>query len=100
MRSESTAGAARGFGNRLTRSVPAPLLPSASTVPIYEYRCPNGHVFERFQPISAPAPEVCDECGTGPVQLVLYPVASVPATIKPEAMSDAAPPAGDGGAAP
>ena len=44
-------------------------------MPIYEYRCPNGHVFERFQPISAPAPEVCDECGTGPVQLVLYPVA-------------------------
>ena len=75
MRSESTAGAARGFGNRLTRSVPAPLLPSASTVPIYEYRCPNGHVFERFQPISAPAPEVCDECGAAPVQLVLYPVA-------------------------
>ena len=75
MRSESTAGAARGSGNRLTRSVPAPLLPSASTVPIYEYRCPNGHVFERFQPISAPAPEVCDECGAAPVQLVLYPVA-------------------------
>jgi putative FmdB family regulatory protein len=44
-------------------------------VPTYEYRCPNGHVFERFQPISAPAPEVCDECGVGPVQLVLYPVA-------------------------
>ena len=51
------------------------MLPSASTVPTYEYRCPNGHVFERFQPISAPAPEVCDECGAGPVQLVLYPVA-------------------------
>jgi putative FmdB family regulatory protein len=44
-------------------------------VPIYEYRCPNGHVFERFQSISAPAPEVCDECGAAPVQLVLYPVA-------------------------
>jgi putative FmdB family regulatory protein len=44
-------------------------------VPTYEYRCPNGHVFERFQPISAPAPEGCDECGVGPVQLVLYPVA-------------------------
>jgi putative FmdB family regulatory protein len=44
-------------------------------VPIYEYRCPNGHHFERFQSITAPAPEKCDECGASPVELVLYPVA-------------------------
>lgn len=44
-------------------------------MPIYEYRCPEGHVFERFQSMSAPAPEVCDVCGVGPLQLVLYPVA-------------------------
>ena len=44
-------------------------------MPIYEYRCPNGDVFERFQSMTAPAPEVCDVCGTGPVELVLYPVA-------------------------
>jgi putative FmdB family regulatory protein len=44
-------------------------------VPIYEYRCPNGHHFERFQAITAPAPEKCDECGASPVELVLYPVA-------------------------
>jgi len=44
-------------------------------VPIYEYRCPNGHVFERFQSMTAPAPENCDVCGAAPVQLVLYPVA-------------------------
>ncbi|HVM57677.1 MAG TPA: zinc ribbon domain-containing protein [Gaiellaceae bacterium] len=44
-------------------------------MPIYEYRCPNGHVFERFQAITAPAPEVCDVCGASPVELVLYPVA-------------------------
>jgi putative FmdB family regulatory protein len=44
-------------------------------VPIYEYRCPEGHVFERFQSMTAPAPEACDECGASPVQLVLYPVA-------------------------
>jgi len=44
-------------------------------LPIYEYRCPNGHVFERFQAITAPAPEVCDVCGASPVELVLYPVA-------------------------
>ncbi len=44
-------------------------------MPIYEYRCPEGHVFERFQPITAPAPETCDVCGAAPVELVLYPVA-------------------------
>jgi putative FmdB family regulatory protein len=44
-------------------------------VPIYEYRCPNGHHFERFQAMTAPAPERCDVCGASPVELVLYPVA-------------------------
>jgi len=44
-------------------------------VPIYEYRCPNGHVFERFQSMTAPAPEKCDVCGAAPVEVVLYPVA-------------------------
>ena len=44
-------------------------------MPIYEYRCPNGHHFERFQAMTAPAPQACDECGASPVELVLYPVA-------------------------
>jgi putative FmdB family regulatory protein len=44
-------------------------------VPIYEYRCPNGHLFERFQSMTAPAPEKCDVCGASPLELVLYPVA-------------------------
>jgi putative FmdB family regulatory protein len=44
-------------------------------VPIYEYRCPNGHLFERFQSMTAPAPEKCDVCGAAPVEVVLYPVA-------------------------
>jgi putative FmdB family regulatory protein len=44
-------------------------------VPIYEYRCPNGHHFERFQAMTAPAPEECDVCGASPVELVLFPVA-------------------------
>jgi putative FmdB family regulatory protein len=44
-------------------------------VPIYEYRCPNGHLFERFQAMTAPPPEECDVCGASPVELVLYPVA-------------------------
>jgi putative FmdB family regulatory protein len=44
-------------------------------MPIYEYRCPNGHTFERFQSMTAPAPEKCDICGAVPLELVLYPVA-------------------------
>jgi putative FmdB family regulatory protein len=44
-------------------------------MPIYEYRCPNGHTFERFQSMTAPAPDTCDVCGAAPVELVLYPVA-------------------------
>ncbi len=44
-------------------------------MPIYEYRCPNGHTFERFQSMTAPAPEECDVCGASPVELVLFPVA-------------------------
>jgi putative FmdB family regulatory protein len=44
-------------------------------VPVYEYKCPQGHVFETFQRISDPQPEVCEICGKGPLQRVLYPVA-------------------------
>jgi putative FmdB family regulatory protein len=44
-------------------------------MPIYEYRCPNGHTFERFQSMSAAAPEKCDICGAAPLELVLYPIA-------------------------
>ena len=44
-------------------------------MPIYEYRCPNGHTFERFQSMSAAAPEKCDVCGAVPLELVLYPIA-------------------------
>src|SRR5205823_14471286 len=44
-------------------------------MPIYEYRCPNGHTFERFQSMSAPPPEKCDVCGAAPLELVLYPIA-------------------------
>src|SRR5437763_12227534 len=44
-------------------------------MPIYEYRCPHGHTFERFQSMTAPAPEKCDVCGAAPLELVLYPVA-------------------------
>ena len=44
-------------------------------MPTYEYRCPNGHLFELFKSITAPGPEVCTVCGEGPVEVVLHPVA-------------------------
>jgi len=44
-------------------------------MPIYEYRCPNNHVFELFQRMTDPVPEGCEVCGAGPVERVLYPVA-------------------------
>jgi putative FmdB family regulatory protein len=44
-------------------------------MPIYEYRCPNGHTFELFQKMSDPPAESCETCGAGPVEKVLYPVA-------------------------
>jgi len=44
-------------------------------VPIYEYKCPQGHVFELFQRMGDPPPAACEICGEGPVERVLYPVA-------------------------
>ena len=44
-------------------------------MPIYEYRCPNGHTFEVFQKMSEPPVEVCVTCGAGPVEKLLFPVA-------------------------
>jgi putative FmdB family regulatory protein len=44
-------------------------------MPTYEYRCPNGHVFELFQRMTDDAPEQCEVCGAGPLERVLYPVA-------------------------
>jgi len=43
-------------------------------VPTYEYKCPNGHVFEVFKRIADPPPEACPVCGASPVETVLYPV--------------------------
>ncbi len=43
-------------------------------MPIYEYRCQNGHVFELFQRMTDAPPEGCEVCGA-PVERVLYPVA-------------------------
>jgi putative FmdB family regulatory protein len=44
-------------------------------MPFYEYKCPNGHLFEVFHGMSEPAPETCEVCGAAPLVRVLHPVA-------------------------
>jgi putative FmdB family regulatory protein len=44
-------------------------------MPIYEYKCPNGHIFEVFHGMTEPAPEQCEICGAAPLVRVLHPVA-------------------------
>jgi putative FmdB family regulatory protein len=43
-------------------------------MPIYEYRCENGHLFEVMQRITEDPVTSCSECGA-PVQRVFHPVA-------------------------
>jgi putative FmdB family regulatory protein len=43
-------------------------------MPIYEYRCTNGHEFEVIQRMADDPVEVCEQCGA-PVERVFHPVA-------------------------
>jgi putative FmdB family regulatory protein len=43
-------------------------------MPIYEYRCLNGHTFEVVQSMSDDPVATCEECGA-PVERVFHPVA-------------------------
>jgi putative FmdB family regulatory protein len=43
-------------------------------MPIYEYRCRNGHTFEVFQAMADDPVSACEECGA-PVERVFHPVA-------------------------
>jgi putative FmdB family regulatory protein len=43
-------------------------------MPIYEYRCENGHLFEVMQKITDDPVTQCEECGAA-VQRVFHPVA-------------------------
>jgi putative FmdB family regulatory protein len=47
----------------------------SAPVPIYEYKCPNGHLFEVFHGMTEDGPTACEVCGEGPLQRVLHPVA-------------------------
>jgi len=43
-------------------------------MPIYEYKCANGHVFDVIQKMSDESLSECQECGA-PAERVLHPVA-------------------------
>ena len=43
-------------------------------MPLYEYRCPNGHQFELIQRMDDAQPEACEVCAAGPLVKVLHPV--------------------------
>ncbi len=43
-------------------------------MPIYEYRCKNGHNFEVSQPMADDPVTSCQECGA-PVERVFHPIA-------------------------
>jgi putative FmdB family regulatory protein len=47
----------------------------AARVPLYEYRCPNGHLFEVIHGMTEDGPAGCEVCGEAPLQRVLHPVA-------------------------
>ncbi|HEX3805313.1 MAG TPA: zinc ribbon domain-containing protein [Gaiellaceae bacterium] len=44
-------------------------------MPVYEYKCPNGHLFEAIHGMTEAGPAVCEVCGASPLQIVLHPVA-------------------------
>ena len=50
-------------GARRTASADAPPWYGNPAVPIYEYKCPNGHVFELFQRFADAPAEACEVCG-------------------------------------
>ena len=43
-------------------------------MPIYEYKCSNGHVFEAVQSMSDDPLTKCEQCGA-PVERVFHPIA-------------------------
>ena len=44
-------------------------------MPIYEYKCPNGHLLEVFHGMTEAGPDSCEICGAAPLVRVLHPVA-------------------------
>jgi putative FmdB family regulatory protein len=52
-----------------------PLVALPLPMPVYEYKCPNGHLFEVIHGMTEESPSACEVCGEGPLRRVLHPVA-------------------------
>jgi putative FmdB family regulatory protein len=52
-------------------TVPAAIIPQP--VPIYEYKCDNGHVFDVIQRMTDEALDKCQECGAPAVRVLHSP---------------------------
>src|SRR3954469_13436188 len=69
-----------GLGSRRSRAAEAPQLGAdwhsytRTAMPIYEYRCDNGHTFEVMQRMADDPLTECSQCGA-PIQRVFHPVA-------------------------
>ena len=72
--SRSFAGAETLLPVRYRSSLPSIVAATVRAMPIYEYRCPDGHTFEVFQRFADAPIEKCEVCGKSPVEKVLYPV--------------------------
>jgi len=55
----------------MARTVPAAIIPQP--VPIYEYKCDNGHVFDVMQRMSDEALTECEECSAPAVRVLHSP---------------------------
>jgi putative FmdB family regulatory protein len=55
----------------MVRTVPAAIIPQP--VPIYEYKCDNGHVFDVMQRMSDEPLTECQECGAPAVRVLHSP---------------------------
>ena len=67
----SAATTATRTATGLTRreaTAPRPRASLAASVPIYEYKCPNGHLFEVFHGMTEDGPAACEVCGAAPLQ--------------------------------
>jgi len=43
-------------------------------MPVYDYRCPNGHEVEVLHRMDDPPPKACEICGAAPLERVFHPV--------------------------
>jgi putative FmdB family regulatory protein len=71
----TTAGTHTVHGRPVNGRRAGTMLALPLRMPIYEYKCPNGHLFEVFHGMTEEGPTACEVCGEGPLRRVLHPVA-------------------------